>query len=55
MSAFFVEAFFFFFGLTVDGVIVCCVGSYLLPLAGLIVLDSLAVASAATSVLSSSA
>ena len=55
MSAFFEEVFFFFFYLTVGGVIVCCVGSYLLPLTGLIVLDSLAAVTAATSVLSSSA
>ena len=55
MSAFFEEAFFFFFGLTVGWVTVCCVGSCLLPLTGLVLLDSVAVVTTATSVLSSSA
>ena len=55
MSAFFVETFFFFFVFTVGGVIVCYVGSYLLPLTGLVDLDSLVVVTAATSVLSNSA
>ena len=55
MSAFFVEAFFFFFVFTVGWVIVCYVGSYLLPLTGLVDLDSLVVVTAATSVLSNSA